>query len=193
MLIDIIGAIVQEWKLEDSPLVPQTVKNHLASEVNELQLGGYGEKVVYANPMGFSLLGEIEDLKNNARTTEGRLRGLEAQRRGEESRQELEAAKLKVEELEGRNRELVALSEGFLKIRRRYFEVYKRDVRKSEWSPAIRNIGNDAAHEADVFIDAIMFKRDQRKDNTVFVELYGLYPLAILDYSKLSNIFRSNS
>ena len=71
-------------------------------------------------------------------------------------------------------------------IRRRFLDVYKRDVQEMQelkGSKAIRE-GNSIAHDGDVIGDALLYDKDKRTDTKVFQELYGLDYLKILDFSK---------
>lgn len=78
--------------------------------------------------------------------------------------------------LESRVRLLAQSSENYLSIRRRFIDVYKRDIKGMEGikgSRAIRE-GNLMAHEGDALGDAELFVRDQRTDKSIYRELYGL-------------------
>ena len=86
--------------------------------------------------------------------------------------------------LESRVRRLVQSSEGYLSIRRRFFDIYKRDIkamRELKGSKAIRE-GNLIAHEGDAVGDADLFDRDQRTDRSIYRELYGLEYQQVLNF-----------
>ena len=79
---------------------------------------------------------------------------------------------------------LTQCSEGYLTIRRRFLDVYKRDVKDMEelkGSKAIRE-GNSIAHEGDALGDAVLFDRDHRTDKRIYRELYGLDHKQVLDF-----------
>ena len=81
-----------------------------------------------------------------------------------------------ISSLKSHGRTLAQCSEGYLSIRRRFLDVYKRDIKDMEelkGSKAIRE-GNSIAHEGDALGDAVLFDRDQRTDLRIYRELYGL-------------------
>ena len=91
----------------------------------------------------------------------------------------------KILSLESRVRLLVQSSEGYLSIRRRFLDKYKRDVKaigELKGSKAIRE-GNLTAYEGDALGDAVLFDRDQRTDRGIHRELYGLDHEQVLDFS----------
>ena len=89
-----------------------------------------------------------------------------------------------ISSLESRVRQLVQSSEGYLSTRRRFLDVYKRDIKamnELKGSKAIRE-GCRTAHEGDALGDAVLFDRDQRTDRSIYRELYGLDYLQVLDF-----------
>ena len=94
-----------------------------------------------------------------------------------------------ISSLKSHGRTLAQCSEGYLSIRRRFLDVYKRDIKDMEelkGSKAIRE-GNSIAHEGDALGDAVLFNRDQRTDKSVYRELYGLDHLQVLDFRKYTD------
>ena len=94
-----------------------------------------------------------------------------------------------ISSLESRVSLLTQSSEGYLSIRRRFLDVYKRDIKAMEelkGSKAIRK-GNTIAHEGDALGDAMLFVRDQRTDRSIYRELYGLDFQQVLDFRMYTN------
>lgn len=67
-------------------------------------------------------------------------------------------------------------SEGYLDIRRRFFDVYRRDIKHLKEKTSTKAI------QPPVVADAFLFKCDKRTDRTLFRELYGLDADQILHY-----------
>lgn len=77
---------------------------------------------------------------------------------------------------------LVQSSDGYLTIRRRFLDVYKRDVLgELTGSKAIQE-GNSIAYEGDALGDAVLFDRDHRTDARIYRELYGLDYKQVLEF-----------
>lgn len=102
----------------------------------------------------------------------------------ENVRKELESHKRQLEFLNPRMDTLRQLSEGYLDIRRRFFDIYRRDIKhpkEKKSTKAIRD-GNAAALDSDAVADAFLFECDKRTDRTTFRELYGLDADQVLHY-----------
>lgn len=102
----------------------------------------------------------------------------------ENVRKELESHKRQLEFLNPRMDTLRQLSEGYLDNRRRFFDIYRRDIKhpkEKKSTKAIRD-GNAAAHDVDAVADAFLFECDKRTDRTTFRELYGLDVDQVLHY-----------
>lgn len=79
---------------------------------------------------------------------------------------------------------LLQFSQGYMNIRRRFLDVYKRDIKHLpgyELTKAIRS-GNSVAHDGDAVRDAFLFENDKRTDRTLYRELYGLDADQVLCY-----------
>lgn len=97
--------------------------------------------------------------------------------------------------LRTQNSVLTKSSEGFLVIRRRFLDVYKRDVvgmTDLRGSPAIFQ-GNVVAHHGDALTDAYIYNRDSRKDFAVFRQPYGLDRHQVLNYGMRNYVFVGTS
>ena len=96
---------------------------------------------------------------------------------------------VKILALEQRVKRLSQASEGYIAIRRRFIEVFKRDVNGSKDfknSTAIQN-GNIVAHEGDALTDAMIYENDQRTDARVYRQLYGLHHTQVLAFRTYPN------
>ena len=153
----------------------QVAKEHLRQQIHDVNLDQVGERLVYGNSAGLTLLGELEELKESMTLL---------QKRVAESETTIEGHRKEIAELQTRVGYLTASSEGYLAIRRRFLDVYKRDIKSMEElrNPrAIRN-GNVVAHEGDALSDAVVFDRDRRSDRSTFRELYGLEYGQVLEF-----------
>ncbi|KAL9026720.1 MAG: hypothetical protein Q9196_004653 [Gyalolechia fulgens] len=107
----------------------------------------------------------------------------------EKKTSQIKQAQKQISSLESRVSVLVQTSEGYLSARRRFLDVYKRDIKVMEelkGSKAIRE-GNIIPHEGDALGDAALFHRDQRTDRRIYRELYGLEYQQVLDYHSVSD------
>ena len=79
---------------------------------------------------------------------------------------------------------LTQYSEGYLSIRRRFLDVYKREIKDMEELKGLKAIreGNLIAHEGDALGDAVLFDLDYRTDKGIYRELYGLDYKQVLDF-----------
>ena len=154
-------------------------------------MGQVGDKLVYANSGGHGILEELRDIKNTLtiQNEKYQQKNETYQQKNEMYQQKFDEHQEKISSLEGRVRNLVLSSEDYLKIRRRFLDVYKTDVKVMEGiqgSKAIRE-GNMTAHEGDALGDAVLFERDHRTDNKIYRELYGLDYLQVLESSTYKN------
>ena len=151
------------------------VKSRLRDGAEHVTIGQIGNNLVYANLGGHWILEELEQIKAK---DEKRASQIDKQAR------QIDEHQKQISYLESRVRRLVQSSEGYLSIRRRFLDVYKRDIKAMEelkGSKAIRE-GNIIAHEGDALGDAVLFDRDQRTDRSIYRELYGLDHQQVLDF-----------
>lgn len=96
----------------------------------------------------------------------------------ENVRKELESHKRQLEFLNPRMDTLRQFSEGYLDNRRRFFDIYRRDIKhpKEQSEMAMQ------PHDGDAVADAFLFECDKRTDRTTFRELYGLEADQVLHY-----------
>ena len=143
-------------------------------------MGQFGDSLVYGNSGGHGLL---EDYGNMNRKMDILMA------RDESRKSQVEQVAKRVSSLEITVRRLTRSSEGYLSIRRRFFDVYKRDIMAVEelkGSKAIQE-GNMLAHEGDALGDAVLFDNDQRTDKRVYRELYGLDHEQVLSFGTSTN------
>ena len=86
--------------------------------------------------------------------------------------------KIQIADLQHRVKVLTLASEGYLKIRHRFLEVYRRDILDDV---------NEAAHNGDAIADANLYTSGERYDEKVLVSLYGLTVFQISQLGKCRN------
>ena len=151
------------------------VKSRLRDGAEHITIGQIGNNLVYANSGGHGILEELEQIKREMHILTAK---------DEKRASQIDEHQKQISSLESRVRHLVQSSEGYLSIRRRFIDVYKRDIKAMEGlkgSKAIRE-GNIIAHEGDALGDAVLFDRDQRTDRSIYRELYGLDYQQVLDF-----------
>jgi hypothetical protein len=89
---------------------------------------------------------------------------------------ELQTTNTQVTDLQNRVKTLTLVSEGYRKIRHRFLEVYHRDIQNDVDGQGLKKInqGNEAAHHGDAVTDVSLYTSDERNDEIVMTELYGL-------------------
>lgn len=88
--------------------------------------------------------------------------------------------------LKGQVGRLMDSSESYYSIRKRFLDVYQRDIKGEEalkWSKSILE-GNQKAHEGDAITDAMLFEKEKRTDKRLYRELYGLGHERVLEFRK---------
>lgn len=147
-----------------------------------LTIGQFGDKIVYGNEGGHSILARLG-------TIEDEITALKAK----DTKRAAETSQLQKEMLSTRKdvKRLEQNCEGYLAIRRRFLDVYKRDVIGLETHTGTRAIkeGNVAAHQGDAIGDATLFERHKRTDRRIFCDLYGLDPAQVLEVFGTCNVF----
>ncbi|KAL2056070.1 hypothetical protein ABVK25_003713 [Lepraria finkii] len=163
------------------------IKSRLRDGAEHITMGQAGDKLVYANSGGHGILGELDDMKKTMAILTAKTSQIDEYRKEiDEHRKEIDEHQKEISSLKNRVKLLVQSSEGYLLIRRRCLDVYKRDIKGMEelkGSKAIRE-GNQIAHEGDALGDAVLFDRDQRTDKMIYRELYGLEHNQVLDFQK---------
>ena len=140
---------------------------------------------------------ELEKLKSEARMSKNRFEALESEARvsknrvealeseGRESKTKINTQEVNLLALEGRVTDLTSISQGYLDIRMRYLDNYKKKVKRDpafQQTPAIE-IGNQRAHGGDAKVDALLFREQKRlQDPETYKELYGIDHSKALEY-----------
>ena len=158
------------------------IKSRLRDGAEHVTMGQSGHKLVYANPGGRGILWELEQMRMEVNILKTKDETNTSQI-GEHQKQIVEHQK-HISSLESRVKRLVQCSDGYLSIRRRFLDVFKRDImdmKELKGSKAIRE-GNSRAHEGDALGDAVVFDRDQRTDRSIYRELYGLDHQQVLHF-----------
>jgi len=135
----------------------------LHGTAENLSYGQFGDRLVIGNQQGHDLLQERTDLR--ARMT-----------RMEEKVAQLDKEVAKIPRLEVDMARLRGLSEGYLRIRERFLDVFRRDVLHDSSAQRLQTItaGNSAAHDADAVADALVYEYGRRRDTRLLTRIYGL-------------------
>ncbi len=147
-----------------------TAKRFLKDEAESSRMTVVGDKYIYGNRGGQTLMEELEDIKRQIH----QIPRLVAQN----ERQERQIATL-----EGQVCFLTQNHKGYQCLRQRFLDVYTRDVKGNhalQGSKAIQE-GNSKAHGGDAVADASLYSNNQRSDTEIYQELYGLQYERVLD------------
>ena len=81
-----------------------------------------------------------------------------------------------VTDLQYHVKDLKLASEGYRRIRNRFINVYRRDVLRDVNHQEYQQIsdGNNATHGGDAVADASLYTSNERHDEGILIELYGL-------------------
>jgi len=131
----------------------------------------------YGNLAGRTLLEERHDMKEMMKRLENKLEKTDAEQK---------EMKTQITDLQYRVKVLTQTSEGYRKIRRRFLEVYRRDILNEVDRQGLKIIseGNEAAHDGDAVTDASLYTPGEQHDEKVLVDLYGLTASQILYLGK---------
>ncbi len=140
------------------------------------RIGQAGPSIYYSNSQRHGILADLEDLKERVALLESKDKENSSELK--DNRRETEVLKRRVEVLE-------TACEGYRRIRRRFFDTYKRDILRLPHVLVSRDLhtGNEAAHEGNVVIDADIYDTESRNDLYVFQNLYGLEVGQVMKYS----------
>lgn len=143
--------------------------------------GEAGGRSIYEDRLGRELLEERHDLEDRMKRLEDKLTkettSLKNQTIGLQNQ---------ITGLQHRVKILALASEGYRKIRNRFLDVYRRDVLNDATGQGYQEIGdgNEAAHGGDAVVDASLYTSDERRDEGVLIELYGLSAIQISQLGK---------
>ena len=171
-------------KTKDSPQQDpeDTIKDSLRVAAENMTMGTFGNDVAFANMEGHSILEDHDTMKRDISVLKKKVeeKSLLVEGHG----QQIQAHEQRIKGLEGRVLSLTTSSQGYRDIRKRFFDTYKRDVKKMPGFTGSKAIseGNVRAHEGDVLSDALLFQIEKRTDRSIFAELYGLDYQQVLDF-----------
>jgi hypothetical protein len=103
------------WNNDIHSVAETVLNNALASA----EYGGAGEITTYGNLAGRTLLEERHDMKEMMKRLDAGQKEMKAQQK---------EMKTEITDLQHRVKILIQTSEGYRKIRRRFLEVYRRDI-----------------------------------------------------------------
>ncbi|MCJ1373734.1 hypothetical protein MMC20_004963 [Loxospora ochrophaea] len=179
-VFDVSGILFEEIQVPSHQNAEPLIKSRLRDGAEHVTIGQIGNNLVDANSGGHGILEELEEMKREMNILMAK---------DEKRASQIDEHQRQISSLESRVRQLVQSSEGYLSTRRRFLDVYKRDIKamnELKGSKAIRE-GCRTAHEGDALGDAVLFDRDQRTDRSIYRELYGLDYLQVLDFQSASD------
>ena len=146
-----------------------------------MRLGHNGDKVIVANSGGETLLAKLTATEKNTEILLSKDRKMTHQI--ETLQKKVDENQMEIRSLKTHLRQLMESSDDYFTIRRRFLEVYQRDVKGGELGDyeTIQR-GNVVAHEGDALGDAMVFARDGRQDRKLYRELYGLEYTQVLEF-----------
>lgn len=145
--------------------------------------GQSGDKLVYGNTLGVELIKERDDIRSSQDVLQKEVKALKKEFR--EFREFKEDKDREVLELYARIKELAAASQGYLNIRHRFLDTFRRDILKDPtFNRTMIQAGNAAAHNGDAVTDACLFENGSRKDKSLLFKVYGLNAEDILSLSR---------
>jgi len=132
---------------------------------------------VYGNTSGIQLINERDDYRSRLDALEGKVGALKG---------DVGALKGEQNMLQTRVKELTAACQGYLSIRHRFLDTFRRDILEdatARWTSMIQS-GNAAAHDGDAVTDASLFETGSRRDKNLMGKVYGLSAEQVLSLSK---------
>lgn len=161
--------------MPDDADLPVLAKGTLLSSLDTASYGQAGDMLLYGNDTGKALLLERDDLRERMSTLESRFQKLEAT---------TEAYQVRTCQLQLDVKRLAAASDGYLKIRARFLDTFKRDIIGTLSTSTIIRTGNAAAHDGDAATDASLYTSRNRTDLPLLNQIYGISYDWIIQLSK---------
>ena len=173
--------------------VDRQAENQIRLSCNEASVDYNHEPIRWGNSRGLTILERFDRMDAILASHESRHASHESRHAAHES----EIASLKKEvashktTITSQKDDIVALkatTETYYAARSRFFAVYIRDSGTvlSQEDRKLIHQGNIAAHEGNPVVDAMMFKRSIRTDESTFIRLYGLGWSKVLEYGVFS-------
>lgn len=166
--------------------VARQAKNQIRLSCHEASVDYNHEPIRWGNSRGLTILERFDRMDAILASHESR----HASHEMEIASHEMKIASLK-KEVASQKDDVVALkatTETYYAVRNRFFAIYIRDSRAvlSQEDRELIHQGNIAAHEGNPVVDAMMFKRSIRTDESTFIRLYGLGWSKVLEYGVFS-------
>jgi len=164
-------ADIEEWRAAAS--------NTFQAITQDLRAHELDEEIYFGNDKGLEKIDESNHLKIKERSTEEKLSYLI-------ERDAIHEAS--IDQLRAEVRVLRASAEGYVQIRARFIENFRKHVlNEAPINPNIIRTGNVAAHEGDAVADALLYRTERRSDQHIFRLLYGFTHDEVLKLEALSN------
>jgi hypothetical protein len=171
--------------------------------------GSVGEDLVYGNAAGLDILQINHDqrkelaslremIENEKRINESRFRDNQVRFRGYDAYMSQNESRFRDNQVRFRGydaymsqnsvyvQDLKKVCQGYLDIRGRFLDVFKRDVLDDRSERMFRGIarGNARAHKGDAVTDAEIFMSGSRTDSELMVTIYGVSASNVLELCK---------
>ncbi|KAI9763496.1 MAG: hypothetical protein M1839_006444 [Geoglossum umbratile] len=157
--------------------ISETARNAFDTVLQSATFSQVGDSLVYGNSLGHTILAEREEYRSRFDAIDAEVSSLW---------KTIETHSSEIVDLQARIRDLETACEGYLKIRQRFLDTYRRDVLKDpnvRWTDEI-GLGNKAAQNGDAVTDARLYETGARNDQSLLVKIYGLDASQILDLSR---------
>ena len=173
--VDIIG--YEQVALKPETDVRVAAQNTFATATESGTYSQVGDRLVFGNLPGHRLLEEREENRSQ-----------QAAQKLINARQDQKIAGLgqRVADLDAQVNVLKGTSEGYFMIRKRFLDVYRRDILKeaeAQGTQAIKD-GNRATHHGDAVGDASLYEFGLREDEFLLFDIYSFSAREILSLSK---------
>lgn len=183
------GIIYGQAMIASSEDPETSMKTVLHEQVEHVTLGATDEHLTYGNEHGLDILDRLISVERDNLKSQAKMDILARENfKTQTTLADLvQTTSSRINLLEAQNRALAISSNGYMQIRRRFLEVFKREwgiTPEHGYSFEIHQ-GNKAAHHGDAVTDAIITKQDNRDDKSAYEILYGLTPDEVLAISTL--------
>jgi hypothetical protein len=143
-----------------------------------------GDTLVYGNSLGHNVLKEQEEHRRQFKAMSSKIDSQDSKIDSQDSK--IDSQDRRIADLEAQLKVVKGASEGYLQIRQRFLDTFRRDilqVPEARWAPSIA-AGNRAAHDGDAVTDASLYETGVRHDVSLLFKIYGLNDSQIIKLSK---------
>lgn len=163
--------------------VPSIAQDTMRQSLSRAVYDSVDDKVVFGNRAGIDLLQEKSTFHDRFNKLEEELSRLTKKIEFDSKKAEFDSKRT-----QARIDQLSAASNGYVMIRQRFLDTFRRDVLKdpSARHPPMIQAGNVAAHDGDAVTDATLFTTGARSDPGIMYTLYGMSADEVLSLSKYS-------